>query len=108
MIKKAYSYADILHAGTFRQSGEPYIIHPLNVAYILAELGADCDTICAALLHDIGNPPFGHFGEDAIKSFCAIHNIDESSNIGDITKVKGKELPYCDLYIGVFPCQDIS
>lgn len=52
MIKKAYSYADILHAGTFRQSGEPYIIHPLNVACILAELGADCDTICAALLHD--------------------------------------------------------
>ena len=52
MVKKAYEYADILHAGQFRQSGEPYIIHPLNVAYILAELHADQDTLCAGLLHD--------------------------------------------------------
>ena len=33
--------------------GEPYIIHPLNVAYILADIGLDDSTICAALLHDI-------------------------------------------------------
>ena len=51
-IKKAYEYADNLHEGQYRQSGEPYISHPLNVAYILAELHADRDTICAALLHD--------------------------------------------------------
>ena len=51
-IKKAYEYADNLHKGQYRQSGEPYIIHPLNVAYILAELNADKDTICAGLLHD--------------------------------------------------------
>ena len=52
-IKKAYDYAERLHAGQFRQSGEPYIIHPLNVAYILAELHADRDTVCAGLLHDV-------------------------------------------------------
>ena len=52
MVKKAYSYADYLHQGQTRQSGEPYIIHPLNVAYTLAELHADSDTICAGLLHD--------------------------------------------------------
>lgn len=52
LVKKAYEYADILHAGQFRQSGEPYITHPLNVAYILAELHADQDTLCAGLLHD--------------------------------------------------------
>ncbi len=52
IIKKAYEYANILHEGQIRQSGEPYIIHPLNVAYILTELHADCDTICAGLLHD--------------------------------------------------------
>jgi len=52
IIKKAYEYANILHSGQIRQSGEPYIIHPVSVAYILAEMHADSDTICAALLHD--------------------------------------------------------
>ena len=51
-VKKAYEYASILHSGQFRQSGEPYIIHPLNVACILADMHADGDTICAGLLHD--------------------------------------------------------
>lgn len=51
-IKKAYYYAENLHQGQFRQSGEPYISHPLNVAYILADMHADKDTICAGLLHD--------------------------------------------------------
>lgn len=51
-IKKAYEYAAQLHQGQLRQSGEPYIIHPLNVAYILADMHADTDTICAGLLHD--------------------------------------------------------
>ena len=52
IVKKAYNYADNLHSGQTRQSGEPYITHPLNVAYILAEMHADRDTICAGLLHD--------------------------------------------------------
>ena len=52
IIKKAYDYANYLHEGQKRQSGEPYISHPLNVAYILSEMHADRDTICAALLHD--------------------------------------------------------
>ena len=52
IVKKTYNYAENLHSGQIRQSGEPYIIHPLNVAYILAEMHADRDTICAGLLHD--------------------------------------------------------
>ena len=52
IVKKAYEYADDLHKGQVRQSGEPYISHPLNVAYILADMHADRDTICAGLLHD--------------------------------------------------------
>lgn len=40
MVKKAYSYADYLHEGQKRQSGEPYIIHPLNDTYILVEMQA--------------------------------------------------------------------
>ncbi|MBE6160834.1 MAG: bifunctional (p)ppGpp synthetase/guanosine-3',5'-bis(diphosphate) 3'-pyrophosphohydrolase [Firmicutes bacterium] len=52
MIMKAYELASQLHNGQVRDSGEAYIIHPINVACILAQLGADCDTICAGLLHD--------------------------------------------------------
>ena len=51
-IKKAYEYADDLHEGQMRLSGEPYISHPVAVARIVAELGLDTDSICAALLHD--------------------------------------------------------
>ena len=51
---------------------------------------------------------FSEIDKNAIKSFCAIHNIDESLNLGSITEIKGENLPYCDIWIGVFPCQDIS
>ena len=52
-IIRAYEYASFMHKDQKRKSGEPYIIHPLNVAYILARLGLDTTTICAALLHDV-------------------------------------------------------
>ena len=51
-IDKAIIMAENYHAGQTRQSGDPYISHPLNVAIILAEMNADVDTICAGLLHD--------------------------------------------------------
>ena len=51
-ITEAYNYADQLHEGQMRLSGEPYISHPVAVATIVAELGLDTDSICAALLHD--------------------------------------------------------
>ena len=53
LIMKAYNYAYSYHGDQCRKSGEPYIIHPLNVAYILADIGLDDSTICAALLHDV-------------------------------------------------------
>lgn len=53
LIMKAYNYAVEHHGEQKRRSGEPYIIHPLNVAYILAGVGLDESTICAALLHDV-------------------------------------------------------
>ena len=53
VIKKAYDFASGKHAGQLRKSGEPYIIHPLNVALILSKIYADYETISAALLHDV-------------------------------------------------------
>ena len=51
-ITRAYEYAKELNEGQFRVSGEPYISHPVAVAEIVAGLGLDTDSICAALLHD--------------------------------------------------------
>ena len=52
LITKAYKYAESMHKDQFRKSGEPYIIHPLNVGYILATLRGGPQTIAAGLLHD--------------------------------------------------------
>ncbi len=52
VIQRAYEYADEKHKSQLRKSGEPYIIHPLAVAEIVAEIGLDTDAITAALLHD--------------------------------------------------------
>ena len=53
LVEKAYYYATEKHKGQLRKSGEPYVTHPTNVAYILAELELDPQSICAALLHDV-------------------------------------------------------
>ncbi len=53
LIQKAYLVAKDFHEGQVRKSGEPYIIHPLCVAIILAELELDKETIVAGLLHDV-------------------------------------------------------
>lgn len=51
-IRSAGEYAESLHEGQFRVSGEPYISHPVAVAEIVVDLGLDTNSICAALLHD--------------------------------------------------------
>lgn len=51
-VLKAYKIAEKAHFGQKRQSGEDYITHPVNVAFILTEMMADGATVCAALLHD--------------------------------------------------------
>ena len=53
LIMEAYEFSKEKHGEQLRKSGEPYIIHPVQVAYILAELELDDATICAALLHDV-------------------------------------------------------
>lgn len=52
-IKKAYAVARKAHENQYRRSGEPFIMHPVAVAKILAEMGMDAESVCAALLHDV-------------------------------------------------------
>ncbi|MEN6390852.1 MAG: bifunctional (p)ppGpp synthetase/guanosine-3',5'-bis(diphosphate) 3'-pyrophosphohydrolase [Syntrophomonas sp.] len=71
LIKRAYEYALAAHTGQKRFSGEPYIIHPVEVALILTEIEMDVPSICAALLHDVVEDTdasytniLGEFGEE--------------------------------------------
>ena len=73
-IKQAYIYAAQLHEGQFRLSGEPYISHPVEVSRIVAELGLDTDSICAALLHD------------------AVEDCSDKTNLETIAKMFGKDV----------------
>ncbi|RLB58372.1 MAG: GTP pyrophosphokinase [Deltaproteobacteria bacterium] len=52
LIKKAYVYSAQVHKGQLRRSGEPYLVHPLGVAFIIAQLNLDEQSVVAALLHD--------------------------------------------------------
>ena len=73
-IKKSFEYAKSLHDGQFRLSGEPYISHPVSVAVIVAELGLDTDSICAALLHD------------------TVEDCSDKTNLDIISKMFGKDV----------------
>jgi GTP pyrophosphokinase len=86
LIKEAYDYAYHHHLGEKRLTGDDYITHPLNVAYILTDIKADCDTICACLLHDvynniddIKNELSKHFNEDIVNLVSGIFNINQLS-----------------------------
>ena len=81
-IIKAYNYAKDKHGDQKRKSGEPYIIHPLQVAYILAGLELDTDTICAALLHDVVEDT-ETTNEDIIKEF----GESVAEMVGGVTKL---------------------
>lgn len=53
LVRRAYQFAEAAHAGQCRKSGEPYIQHPLHVAYALAEMHFDPAVVAAGLLHDV-------------------------------------------------------
>ncbi|TGN11706.1 RelA/SpoT family protein [Leptospira ilyithenensis] len=84
LIKKAFNVADRMHDGQKRLSGEPYIIHPLNVASILDELGLDERAIAAGLLHDVvedteysKDDMAGEFGDDIADLVEGVTKISE-------------------------------
>ncbi|HVN09661.1 MAG TPA: bifunctional (p)ppGpp synthetase/guanosine-3',5'-bis(diphosphate) 3'-pyrophosphohydrolase [Patescibacteria group bacterium] len=53
LLRRAFDFAAEQHAGQVRQSGEPYLTHPLEVAHLLADMRLDVTALCAALLHDV-------------------------------------------------------
>ena len=81
-IRKTYEFAKEKHGNQLRKSGEPYIIHPLQVAYILATIGLDDSTICAALLHDIAEDT-----EVSIKDIEKIFSKEIAEMVDGVTKL---------------------
>ena len=83
-VERAYDVAACWHRDQKRKSGDPYITHPLAVATILAELGMNTETICAALLHDtVEDTPYtlvelqGEFGEDVAALVDGVTKLDK-------------------------------
>ena len=91
MIEKAYKFVEKKHAGIFRKSGEPYIHHLIEVAYIIATLQGGPVTITAALLHDVvedvSDISFDDLKElgfsDSVVEIVRIVTKDESMNYHD-------------------------
>jgi guanosine-3',5'-bis(diphosphate) 3'-pyrophosphohydrolase len=84
LIERAYESAAYWHRDQKRRSGDPYITHPLAVATILAELGMNTETVCAALLHDtVEDTPYtltelrGEFGEDIAALVDGVTKLDK-------------------------------
>jgi guanosine-3',5'-bis(diphosphate) 3'-pyrophosphohydrolase len=84
LIERAYDVAAYWHRDQKRKSGDPFITHPLAVATILAELGMNTETICAALLHDtVEDTPYtltelrGQFGEDIAALVDGVTKLDK-------------------------------
>ena len=73
-IKMAFVYAKEMHEGQTRLSGEPYIMHPVSVAEIVAGLGLDTDSICAAFLHD------------------TVEDCPEKTDLTEITRIFGSDV----------------
>lgn len=99
MISKAYHLAKKAHGEQFRKSGEPYIVHPLWVAIILAELEMDKETIAAGMMHDvIEDTKIGEeklkkeFGEDVLFLVDGVTKLGQLSYSSDKLEVQAESL----------------
>ncbi len=92
LIEKAYEVSGSAHAGQVRKSGEPYIVHPLYVAIILADLEMDKETVAAGLLHDVVEDTewtfadvADEFGEDVahlVDGVTKLDNLQLTASVG--------------------------
>ena len=99
MIEKAYRIADQAHAEQKRKSGEPYIIHPLCVAIILADLEMDKETIAAAILHDVVEDTVmtldelkGEFGDEVALLVDGVTKLTQLSWSADKVELQAENL----------------
>ncbi|MFR7746489.1 MAG: RelA/SpoT family protein [Eggerthellaceae bacterium] len=90
LLEKAFHYAEKMHAGQKRKSGEPFVIHPVEVAIILADLHMDVETFCAALLHDTVEDTAATKAEVAEMFGQAIANLVDG--VTKITKIEVESL----------------
>jgi GTP pyrophosphokinase len=86
LIERAYETAAYWHRGRTRKSGDPYLSHPVAVATTVSSLGADVQTICAALLHDVTertgcdvNDLREQFGEEITRLVLEVLRLDHIS-----------------------------
>jgi GTP diphosphokinase / guanosine-3',5'-bis(diphosphate) 3'-diphosphatase len=89
LVERAYIFSAQVHAGQVRLSGEPYLSHPLEVAYILAVMGLDPESIASALLHDVIEDT--HATEDEIRE---MFGPDVQHIVSGVTKLS--VLPFKD------------
>ena len=87
LILNAYDFAKFHHGDTKRKSGEPYLIHPVAVACILAKMHADADTIAAGLLHDTIEDCPGVTKETIARDF----NPTIAELVDGVTKIRKNE-----------------
>ena len=82
LLQKAYIFSALEHKGQVRRSGEPYLVHPLNVAYILADMRLDETSIAVGLLHDVL--------EDTLTTKEKLHELfgeDVAELVDGVTKI---------------------
>ena len=86
LIRGAYEFAEKAHRGQLRKSGEPYIIHPVAVAQIIAELKLDSESIAAALLHDVIEDTPATHEEVALKFSDTVADLVEG--VSKLTRIQ--------------------
>src|SRR2546428_12361406 len=77
LLRKAYIFSAVEHKGQTRASGEPYLVHPLEVAAILAELRMDPACVAVGLLHDVLGDNLTHETKNKEHFGPDVHHIEE-------------------------------